>query len=82
MGTLKLRFYRYKLNQVDCTCGLLKWFSQGMDARFFADNHAKEHNIAGDPVELLAYNEDEPIMEARTAKPGRHAGGVVHQNLY
>jgi hypothetical protein len=79
MDTLKLRFYRYKLNQVDCSCGLLKHFTHGVDARYFAEKHVKEHDTS---VELLVYNEDQPVSEARTAKPGRAAGGVSLQNLY
>jgi hypothetical protein len=44
--------------------------------------HSKTHDKNNDPVEMLVFNNDEPVIEARTAKPGRHAGGVSLQNLY
>jgi hypothetical protein len=83
MGTLELRFYRYKLNQVICpSCGLLKHFTAGVDARYYAEKHQKEHLHNNNPVELLVYDNDESVNQARTAKPGRAAGGVSLQNLY
>jgi hypothetical protein len=82
MGTLELRFYRYKLNHIKCTCGISKRFTVGMDARFFADRHYKEHEKNDDPVEFLVFQNDELTYSNRTAKPGRHAGNVSLQNLY
>jgi hypothetical protein len=82
MGTLELRFYRFKLNEVNCSCGVFKRFTIGIDARHYAESHMKMHDRDNDPVEMSVYNNDEPIKQARTAKPGRAAGGVSLQNLY
>ena len=82
MGTLELRFYRYKLNQIKCSCGLSKRFTLGADARYYAELHAKAHNRSEDPVEFLVFENDELTNNNRTARPGRHDGNVSLQNLY
>jgi uncharacterized protein (DUF1800 family) len=71
MHEITVKFDRYKLNEVTCTCGYKQYFDDGVKTRYAADIHAKRNT----PAALTYFDNGVKTQPpSRTAKPGRHDG--------